>query len=189
MWEKAYPSMKSLGSWTRDLVQRVEQFEKWATTAHPPVIYWMSAFTFPTGYLTAVLQTSARQNNVSVDSLSWEFVVSTVDDNNIVEPPKDGVYIKGLFLEGAGWDKKNACLVEAKPMQLVCPIPTIHFKPVENKKKSGKGMYACPCYYYPNRAGSTGRASFVVSIDLKSGAFTADHWIKRGTALLMSLEY
>jgi hypothetical protein len=24
-------------------------------------------------------------------------------------------------------------------MQLVCPIPTIHFKPVENKKKTGKG--------------------------------------------------
>lgn len=24
-------------------------------------------------------------------------------------------------------------------MQLVCPVPTIHFKPVENKKKSGKG--------------------------------------------------
>lgn len=74
-----------------------------------------------------------------MDSLSWEFIVSPVDDNNIVEPPKDGVWIKGLFLEGAGWDKKNACLVEAAPMQLVCPVPTIHFKPVENKKKSGKG--------------------------------------------------
>lgn len=24
-------------------------------------------------------------------------------------------------------------------MQLVCPIPTIHFKPVENKKKTQKG--------------------------------------------------
>ena len=63
---QAYPSLKSLGSWTRDLVLRVDQFEKWASTAHPPVIYWMSAFTFPTGYLTAVLQTSARQNNVSI---------------------------------------------------------------------------------------------------------------------------
>ena len=83
---------------------------------------------------------------ISVDSLSWEFVVSTVDDNNIMETPKDGVYVKGLFLEGAGWDKKNACLVEAKPMQLVCPIPTIHFKPVENKKKSGKGLLQVIAY-------------------------------------------
>lgn len=67
---------------------RVDQFAKWATTAHQPVIFWMSGFTFPTGFLTAVLQTCARQNNVSVDSLSWEFVVSTVDDSNITQQPK-----------------------------------------------------------------------------------------------------
>ena len=58
---------------------------------------------------------------------------------NIRSLLQDGVYIKGLFLQGAGWDKKGACLVEAEPMQLVCPIPTIHFRPVENKKKSQKG--------------------------------------------------
>ena len=52
---------------------------------------------------------------------------------------QDGVYIKGLYLQGAGWDKKNACLIEAEPMQLVCPIPTIHFKPVESKKRSQRG--------------------------------------------------
>ena len=87
---QAYPSNKPLGNWTRDLVLRVEQFAKWATTAHQPVIFWMSGFTFPTGFLTAVLQTCARQNNVSVDSLSWEFVVSTVDDSNITQQPKVG---------------------------------------------------------------------------------------------------
>lgn len=53
---------------------------------------------------------------------------------------QDGVYIKGLYLQGAGWDKKNQCLIEATPMQLVCQIPTIHFKPVENKKKVTKGI-------------------------------------------------
>lgn len=49
------------------------------------------------------------------------------------------MWIKGLFLEGAGWDKKASCLVEANPMQLVCPMPTIHFKPVESKRRSTKG--------------------------------------------------
>nr|XP_039250408.1 dynein heavy chain 2, axonemal-like [Styela clava] len=189
MWAKAYPSLKPLAAWTRDLVLRVEQFAKWAETAHAPTIFWMSGFTFPTGFLTAVLQTSARANAVSVDSLSWEFIVSMVDDNHITGPPKDGVWIKGLFLEGAGWDKKAACLVEAAPMQLTCPLPTIHFKPTEAKKKSGKGMYSCPCYYFPNRSGTTGRASYVVSVDLKAGSGNSDHWIKRGTAILMSLDH
>ncbi|XP_038624757.1 dynein heavy chain 2, axonemal [Tachyglossus aculeatus] len=188
LWEKAYPSQKPLAAWTRDLALRVDQFAQWANRARPPVLFWLSGFTFPTGFLTAVLQASARQNNVSVDSLSWEFIVSTVDDSNLVYPPKDGVWVRGLYLEGAGWDRKNSCLVEAEPMQLVCPVPTIHFKPVENRRKSGKGMYSCPCYYYPNRAGSSDRASFVIGIDLRAGAMTADHWIKRGTALLMSLD-
>ncbi|XP_053341025.1 dynein axonemal heavy chain 2 [Clarias gariepinus] len=188
LWEKAYPSLKPLASWTRDLCQRVAQFARWAETAHPPILFWLSGFTFPTGFLTAVLQSSARQNNVSVDTLSWEFAVSTVDDNNLLFPPKDGVFIRGLYLEGAGWDKKNSCLVEAEPMQLVCPIPTIHFRPVENRKKASKGMYSCPCYYYPVRSGGPGQPSFVVAVDLKSGTMPCDHWVKRGTALLMSLD-
>lgn len=62
---QAYPSQKPLASWTRDLALRVEQFELWASRARPPVIFWLSGFTFPTGFLTAVLQSSARQNNVS----------------------------------------------------------------------------------------------------------------------------
>ena len=139
LWEKAYSSLKPLASWTRDLIQRVDQFAKWAENARPPHIFWMSGFTFPTGFLTAVLQFSARQNAIPVDTLSWEFTVFTVDDNNIVNPPQDGVYIKGFFLEGAGWDKKQACLVEASPMKLAIPIPTIHFKPTEAKKKNNKG--------------------------------------------------
>ena len=50
------------------------------------------------------------------------------------------------------------------------------------------GVYTAPCYYYPNRAGVMGRPSFVVAVDLKSGDKPSDHWVKRGTALLMSLD-
>lgn len=50
------------------------------------------------------------------------------------------------------------------------------------------GIYSCPCYYYPNRAGSSGRPSFTVACDFRTGSVPSDHWIKRGTALLMSLD-
>lgn len=50
------------------------------------------------------------------------------------------------------------------------------------------GIYSCPCYYYPNRSGTSHRPSFVVAVDLRAGQMTADHWIKRGAALLMSLD-
>ncbi|XP_054656624.1 dynein axonemal heavy chain 2 [Dunckerocampus dactyliophorus] len=188
LWEKAYPSLKPLAAWTRDLCQRVLQFARWAEQAQPPNLFWLSGFTFPNGFLTAVLQSAARQHKVSVDTLSWDFTVSSVDDSHIQNPPKDGVYVRGLHLEGAAWDKKGLCLVEAEPMQMVCPIPAINFKPVENRKKMAKNIYLCPCYYFPVRSGGAGRASFVIAVELKSGAVNPDHWIKRGAALLMSLD-
>lgn len=87
LWLTAYPSLKLLGAWTRDLISRIEHFATWAETTHPPVLFWLAAFTFPTGFLTAVLQTSARMWNISIDSLNWEFVVQTIDDSAIIESP------------------------------------------------------------------------------------------------------
>ena len=52
---------------------------------------------------------------------------------------QDGVYIKGLYLQGAGWEQRSSTLKEAEPMQLVCAMPSIHFKPSEARKKSSKG--------------------------------------------------
>ncbi|XP_043277760.1 dynein axonemal heavy chain 2 [Venturia canescens] len=185
-WLTAYPSLKPLGSWTRDFISRVEHFASWAQTTHPPLLFWLSAYIFPTGFLTAVLQTFARLSNLPIDLLSWEFNVIAIEGSAIVEAPT-GVYVKSIFLEGAGWDKQSGCLVEPSPMQLITGMPVIHFRPVETLKKKTKGMYNCPCYYYPDRAGGAGRPSFVVAVDLKCGSEAADHWIKRGTALLLSL--
>ena len=56
-WLKAYPSLKPLGAWIRDLMARLDQLSKWATGDYP-VVYWLSGFTYPTGFLTAVLQAS-----------------------------------------------------------------------------------------------------------------------------------
>ena len=63
-----------------------------------------------------------------------------MDESAFVENPDQGVYVKGTYLEGAGWDKKNACLVEPQAMQLVSAMPVIHFKPVEQLKKKFKGI-------------------------------------------------
>ncbi|KAM9425745.1 dynein axonemal heavy chain 2 [Pholidichthys leucotaenia] len=188
LWGKAYPSLKPLAAWIRDLCQRVNQFACWAETLHPPKLYWLSGFTFPNGFLTAVLQSFARRYNVSIDTLSWEFLVYNLDDSSFL-PPKDGVFVRGLYLEGAGWDKKNSCLVEAERMQMVFPLPVIYFKPVETRKKKAQSQFLCPLYYYPVRASGPGRSSFVIGVELESGGLTPDHWIRRGTALLLSLDH
>ena len=34
-----------------------------------------------------------------------------IEDQYLTTPPKDGVYVRGLFLEAAAWDKKASCLI------------------------------------------------------------------------------
>merc|ERR1711871_105750 len=183
-WSFAYPSLKPLGSWTSNMLERVSQMREWVFQGMPKV-FWLQGFTYPTGFLTALLQTSARKNVVSIDSLTSEFPIISQDAGSITQHPKEGAYMKGIFLEGATWDLDSSCLADSPSMVLMSHMPIIHFKPIEGKKKS-KNMYASPCYMYPVRTGTRERHPFVVAIDLKSGDHVAEFWTKRGTACLLS---
>eukprot|EP00753_Platysulcus_tardus_P011845 PLAT3317.25.p1 GENE.PLAT3317.25~~PLAT3317.25.p1 ORF type:complete len:2725 (+),score=1732.12 PLAT3317.25:536-8176(+) len=185
-WSFAYPSLKPLGSWIRDLQLRCEQARVWLEDALPKV-FWLSGFTYPTGFLTALLQTSARKNGVPIDSLSWEFLIMQQDEIAITQHPKEGTYVKGLFLEGARWDYEHAHLAEPEPMELFSPMPIIHFKPVDSRKKVSKGFYTCPLYLYPVRTGTRERPSFTIAVELKCGSLPPSGWALRGCALLCSL--
>lgn len=77
-------------------------FNDWAVSGAQPKVFWASAFSFPTGFLTAVLQIASRTNSVPIDHIDWEFPILDVSEENVKESPADGVYVKGLFIEGAG---------------------------------------------------------------------------------------
>ena len=72
-------------------------------------------------------------------------------------------------------------------MELIVGMPILHFKPTEGKKKVAKTIYQCPLYMYPVRTGTRERPSFMVFVDLKAGSVDSEHWVKRGTALLLAL--
>mmetsp|Transcript_14531 Transcript_14531/g.44899 ORF Transcript_14531/g.44899 Transcript_14531/m.44899 type:complete len:1962 (-) Transcript_14531:344-6229(-) len=187
-WSKCYPSLKPPGPWMRDLVQRIDSLQKWIDEGLPRC-FWLPGFTYPTGFLTALLQTSARKNGVAIDTLSWDFPIVLTPPASITQHAKDGSYCSGLFLEGARWDFDSSCLTEPIPMELCCYMPVIHFRPVEMKKKSTKGIYSCPLYMYPCRTGSRERPSFVITCDLKAGLQSAAYWTCRGTAMLLSISH
>ena len=139
-WAFCYPSIKPLGLWVRDLLARVEQLNAWVTKDFPRV-FWLAGFTYPTGFLTAVLQTSARKNGLAIDTLEFEFPVLLEAADKVKEGPKEGAYIQGLFLEGAKWNFEEGYLADPEPMQLFAEMPVIHFKPVEQRKGNQKGVY------------------------------------------------
>lgn len=61
-WEGVgYPSLKPLKSWVPDLIKRVEFLTKWLLEG-PPDTFWVPAFFFPQGFMTAALQSYARKS-------------------------------------------------------------------------------------------------------------------------------
>merc|ERR1712154_95861 len=196
-WMSAsYSSVKSLSNWSVDLIARCNFFSDWLKKGKPKV-FWLGAFIFPNALLTALLQLTARHQSVSIDSLCRDCSVinnrNDSDGQSIQMHPKEGAYINGLFLEGADWDFDNGqnMLKDAKSMKLNTKMPLIHFKAVQihSKRKNKKeknahcvNYYQCPIYLTPKRA------EFVCHINLKCGKKAKSFWIKRGTALLLSVE-
>eukprot|EP01084_Bolivina_argentea_P202154 345460_1 len=184
----SYPSLKSLPNWTNDLIKRCNQLSEWSIKGQPK-IFWLSGFQFPSGFLTALLQTMARNKGIAIDNLKWKFnIIDQIPTNH---PKQGGAYIKGLYLEGAGWNFNQNILTNPIPMKLYQEMPIIHFQPCEkhskDKDNNNDNIYQCPTYLYPIRTGTREKPSFVCYVDLKCGKLSPSFWSKRGTALLLSL--
>jgi dynein heavy chain, axonemal len=152
----SYPSVKPLADWFRDLKDRIAFFRDWSYKGQPSV-FNISAFTYPTGFTTALFQKYARKFEFPIDSLFMDFQFPPEKATH--EKAKDGAYITGLYLEGAKWSVEENCLIEPQTMKLHELMPVMHFKPAQKRKKeAGKAnpnlFYQCPCYYYPTRKGN-----------------------------------
>ncbi len=165
--------------------KRAEFLSDWVNKGWPNC-YWMSGLFFPQGFLTAVLQTHARRYKIPIDTLSFKFKVIDSDKDKLVAP-KDGVYIYGLFLDGAQWDSQKDTLIDQDINVLECPMPVIHFLPVENYEQP-ENTYRCPCYKTSNRVGvlsTTGQSTnFILPVDLNTKHEKPEFWILRGAALI-----
>jgi dynein heavy chain len=116
-WEDvSYLSLKPLASWLRDMKERVEFMSSWLRHGTPNA-YWISGFFFPQGFLTGVLQTHARKYKIPIDQLNFSFKIME-DKENMLGRPTDGVYVYGLYLEGASLEKKKKILIDQIPVNL-----------------------------------------------------------------------
>ncbi|GLE01654.1 hypothetical protein PINS_up010488 [Pythium insidiosum] len=211
-WEKkSYPSLKALGSWVDDLLERLRFLTTWVRDGIP-VVFWLSGFFFPQGFLTGILQNHARQFNIAIDSLSFDFIMVPESAEEIhSKPVKGGCYTNGLFLEGARWDKSVHSLVDPLPKELFSKMPVMHLLPIKDRQAPKSNVYRCPVYKILTRTGTlstTGHSTnFVFWIEIPSNKSTIfrnslvsetnlqiqfadqDYWIKAGVACFLSLRY
>lgn len=56
--------------------------------------------------------------------------------DDITQPPAEGVYVYGLYLEGAGWDRRSCKLIDSKPKVLFETMPVIRMYAENNGEVS-----------------------------------------------------
>lgn len=95
--------------------------------------------------ILGVLQNFARKYTIPIDKLGFEFDVRN-EDNDMASKPEDGAYIKGLFLEGARWNRTTHVLDEALPKILFDALPIIWLRPGIVETFSTVMTYSCPVY-------------------------------------------
>uniref|UniRef100_A0A7S0PMT4 Dynein heavy chain n=1 Tax=Micromonas pusilla TaxID=38833 RepID=A0A7S0PMT4_MICPS len=189
---KAYPSLKPLSSWVLDLLERIKFIDGWIDNGPPPV-YWISGLFFPQAFLTGTLQNYARKNGFAIDSIQWNFVVQdTKTYENTKQPPENGCYITGFFLEGARWDYDTHLLTESRPKELYTDFPLMWLEPCKDRVAPTTGVYNCPAYKTLTRAGvlsTTGHSTnFVMYLEVPTDK-SESHWINSSVALFTALMF
>lgn len=202
-WSQISWQAPGIGVWFNTLLMRHEQLHSWVEKGRPKS-FWLAGFFNPQGFLTAVKQMVTRKHNEDCSpDQRWtldEVVLRTEvkryevahekDIRTLPLPPGEGVFIHGLYLEGARWNLADGCLQDQQPKILQYLLPVV-FVTAEKRNDSrleellsqhDGPLLQCPVYKIPMRTYN----HHIFDIILDGGGMPQWYWILRGVALLCS---
>uniref|UniRef100_A0A3B5R955 Uncharacterized protein n=1 Tax=Xiphophorus maculatus TaxID=8083 RepID=A0A3B5R955_XIPMA len=134
IWKKLAPeTLKSLGNWMIHFKRPLQSllFLYYVHDGEPKIM-WLSGLHIPESYLTALVQAACRKNGWPLDlSTLYTEVTQFRSEDEIMDRPRKGCFVSGLYLEGADWDIENNCLMKSKPKDLVVELPILRIIPIE----------------------------------------------------------
>ena len=149
------------------------------------------------GFLTAVKQEVGRAHRKdawALDDLVYHTEVTAFETaEKVKKGPAEGVFVHGLFMDGAAWSKSAGAIVESEPKKLFASLPvmlvtanTLKLETVDRKREHGAmGPYEAPCYKYPCR----GDRYLIFKAALPCGEQTPAHWGLWGLSLVAATEF
>ncbi|CAE7241272.1 Dnah2, partial [Symbiodinium necroappetens] len=123
-WSGLVAPRRALASWTEDVARRVGALRAWELSGKAPCCFYLSDFLNPKGFLIATLQGTARLRRSSVDRMHFqhrvEHLLSNAEevrqqlkaDHALLDASFEGVFLAGLWLEGAVWSRRKGILEE-----------------------------------------------------------------------------
>ncbi|PIK59135.1 hypothetical protein BSL78_03940 [Apostichopus japonicus] len=158
LWEKVSWESTTLGFWFTELIERNTQFR--LPDCHAQEI-------------------TRAHKGWALDSVVLHNDMTRFMKEDIASAPAEGVYVHGLFLDGAGWVAETADLWSHQPKILFTPLPVAHVYAINATGTKDPRLYECPVYKKPRRTDLT----YIFPLLLKTVQHP-DHWILRGVALL-----
>ncbi|CAJ1331852.1 unnamed protein product [Effrenium voratum] len=188
-WQSlAYPSLKSLSAWFQDLLLRMQQLVEWTNDRNGVLkSTWISGLFNAMAFLTAVMQVTARDKQLPLDYMTNRATfLNIMDYTDIVSLPSNGVYIHGLFLEGASWEEgkgdDEGYVSDSKMKELHPEMPVASIYSVHIEEMSWENMYHCPVFITSMRG-----ATYVTQVNLRMDPDEEENrWILAGAALVMT---
>ncbi|XP_060809519.1 dynein axonemal heavy chain 5 [Amyelois transitella] len=182
-WLKVSWESATLGFWYTELLEREQQYRVWLKNGRPTT-FWMTGFFNPQGFLTGMRQEVTRSHKGwALDSVVLQNHITKFNREDVHEGPAEGVYVYGLFLEGASLDRKTGKLIESKPKVLYEQMPVIYIFAINTTAGKDPRLYECPMYRKPQRTD----AKYIGSIDFETDS-SPRHWTLRGVALLCDIK-
>ena len=203
----AWPSTMSLSKWFLDLLRRYKQLQKWQQELEMPLTIWLGGLFSPSSFLTAIRQSTARELQLPIDTLTLETYVTSfqMPDNKPIVAPEGGAYIHGLVIQGAKWmgaddedfitvgnTQTGGCLEDATVKELTDDMPVLYVRAMRVQPewtrtavgylRNNDDVFECPVYNTSQRGSSFVFMATLGTMDPKA------KWIKAGVALLLSAD-
>lgn len=195
-WAKASWAAPTAAAWATTAAARRAQLASWLARG-PPRALWLPGLANLGAFFAAVKQDAARAaagvgwalDDVSlIAAVAHPAIPDAASLRADATPPGGGVYVSGLWLDGAAWDARAGRLADPDARRAgPAPLPLVHVRAVRGtdaaKAAAAGASFDAPVYRGPARAATGAVARVALAAD--GGA---DRWALRGVALLCEPE-